>query len=204
MPSRNATYECFCRLCTDGSPPGPDGKLKGRIFPLSQKSAHLARLAAVNEALRQAAVIDAAAEAFKALSLIDSDVPMSSPTGGSPTQSMQQSNQVPRVRLPKSERSKLTRTAHAILDVVEQRVHVCLGKISETPTVETTDFLEDELIRLQVLYDSVKRSVGSITTRKSLVGGELSKIRDHVAELRQLHTDQDKPLHYDSSKCLCQ
>ena len=82
----------------------------------------MARLTAADEALRQAALVDAATEAFKSLSLIDVPLTSASPTSG-------QRRPVNYTRPPKAERSKLTQTAHAILNVVEQRVEACLLKI---------------------------------------------------------------------------
>lgn len=202
MPSRGGTYECLCRFCTEGSAPGPDGKPRGKVLPLSQKAAHLARLAASNEALRQAAVVDAATEAFKSLSLIDNNhVPMSS-VGGAPARSTQQARSVSLIRPPKSERSKYTKTAHAILDVVDQCIKACAAKLNESPSVETLDFAGDEAIRLQVLFNNVKRSVGSITARKDGIGHELSKLHEQVSKLRELHPNKEKTLEYDSSKSL--
>ena len=98
----------------------------------------MARFAAANEVLQQAALVDAATEAFKSLSLID--VPMLSvpATPG-------QHRPVGYARPPKAERSKLTQTAHAILGVVEQRVEVCLLKVKQDSTLATLDFAEDEL-----------------------------------------------------------
>ncbi|PPQ82480.1 hypothetical protein CVT26_012859, partial [Gymnopilus dilepis] len=97
-------------------------------------AAHIARLAAADEALRRAVLIDAATEALKPVDY---------------------------TRPPKAEHSKLSQTGHAILDVVEQRIEACLLKIKQAPTLATLDFAEDELIRVQVVFDSVKQIVAS-------------------------------------------
>lgn len=197
MPSRNKTYECICRLCTEGSSSGPDGKLTGKILLLSQKSAHMACLAAADEALRQAAVVDAATEAFKSLSLIDSDGDIPTPSTGG----MSDTSTTPvHVCPPKNECSKLTRMAHSILDIVEQCVKACLARVDQMPTLDTLNFAEDELVRLQVLFDNVKRPVASIISWKAAIDKELGKLHTWVDELCHLRPVVVEPLVYDSSK----
>jgi hypothetical protein len=52
MPSRNAEFLCVCPSCAAAGGNDPAGKPLGRIFSLSQKHAHLARIKAERDAIK--------------------------------------------------------------------------------------------------------------------------------------------------------
>src|ERR1700761_8149800 len=84
MPARTtkATFHCFCASCILLGGVGPDNQPLGKLFPASQRVAHLARVRAEEEAEaqwqsstttnpRDAAVIQEASSSIFALTLTD-------------------------------------------------------------------------------------------------------------------------------------
>jgi hypothetical protein len=105
--------------------------------------------------------------------------------------------------LGKRELSKLTKTAHRILDHVEHRACNWFLQLPNITMAETLADAEHDIGHIQTTFDNVKRDVQSVNVRKATIGHRLTQLQSRLVELRRLYPlVDDKPFQFDSSKYL--
>jgi hypothetical protein len=106
----------------------------------------------------------------------------------------------------KRERSTLTKKAHKILELLDDKANRCLVMLSSlelAPDYLLLASLEREIAELQRSIDNVKRSVHSLNQRKGPLRDKLEGIQSRFTKLCAQHPAvHDGPLHYDNGKLL--
>jgi len=100
----------------------------------------------------------------------------------------------------KCERNKLTKSAHRILDYVENQTnHWLLQLVDVVPTVDTLADAKHNIGHIQTTFDNVKRDVQSVHVRKASIGHKLSQLQSRLVDLHCLYPSVDnKPLLFNS------
>ncbi|KAF8957901.1 hypothetical protein BDZ97DRAFT_1924158 [Flammula alnicola] len=156
----------------------------------------------VDDATQEVSIDDAIA-ALCALTFSDNGPDMAQPCPPAPHTVTSSPVRVERGRAWKREHNKATKKALSTLDVIDKCVQSCLLRLNldGAPTLEALVYVENELAQMQRLFESVKRDVPSVVTRKAAVGDHLAQLHSHILELHHLHPpEDDKPLNYNSGK----
>lgn len=101
--------------------------------------------------------------------------------------------------LSKRERSHLTKSAHRILDYVENQINHWLLQLADVTSADTLAGAEIDIGRIQAVFDKVRRDVHSIHVRKTTIGLKLSQLQSRFLELHRLYPYvDDQPLQFNS------
>lgn len=207
MPSRGKTFHCVCVFCHDEN---PDQVSSGQDILLSERTAHLLR-AKREEALRSVASLKSTSiqrNTVPKASLsssppipptlqkdcsLDSSVSQSSSPPILPTLqedcSLDSSVSQPTLsrlaaRTEKREKNHLTTKAHSTFNVVERRANEILNRVAKINNSAGVQALEEDIAVIRPAFESVKRRVASINSRREKISRLLTQIDDDLQELR--------------------
>jgi hypothetical protein len=198
MPSRGKTFHCVCVICCDKN---PDEACSGQDILLSERTAHLLR-AKREEALRSETSLKSTAiqqNTFLKESLSSS--PPILPTlqedcylNSSVSQSIPSRYAA---RTEKREKNHLTRKAHSTFNVVERRANEILNRLAKINNSAGVQALEEDVTVIRPAFESVKRRVASIDSRREKISRLFTQIDGNLHELRaQYPPSIDGPLVY--------
>ena len=185
MPSRGKTFHCVCVFCHDEN---PDQVSSGQDILLSERTAHLLR-AKREEALRSVA-------SLKSTSIQRNTVPKASLSSSPPILptlqedcSLDSSVSQPTLsrlaaRTEKREKNHLTTKAHSTFNVVERRANEILNRVAKINNSAGVQALEEDIAVIRPAFESVKRRVASINSRREKISRLLTQIDDDLQELR--------------------
>ena len=188
MPSRGKTFHCVCVICRDKD---PDQASSGQDILLSERAAHLLR-AKREEALRSEASLkntsiqrnifpkESLSSSPPILPTIQEDCYLDSSVSQSTLSRYA-------ARTEKCEKSHLTTKAHSTFDVVERRANEILNRVAKINNSAGVQALEEDIAVIRPAFESVKRRVGSIDSRREKISRLLTQIDGDLLELRGLY-----------------
>jgi hypothetical protein len=198
MPSRDKTFHCACVICCDNNPDGPS---TGRDILLSERTAHLLRIKR-EEALRN--------EVHKSSSAQRDTLPKECSSSPMPptlhncylNSSVSSSQSIPfpsryAARTEKRERNHLTRKAHATFNVVERRATEILNQLAIINNNSGVQAVEEDIAVIRSAFESVKRTVATINSRREKISRLFTQIDAYLPELRARYPPSiNEPLVY--------
>ena len=204
MPSRGKTFHCVCVICRDNN---PDEASSGQDVLLSERTAHLLR-AKREEALRsEISLTSNQGNTFSKESLSLSTPPIL-PTLHQEDSYIQQedgfldssvSQPIPSraTRTEKREKNHLTGKAHSTFNVVERRANEILNRAGVTNGSAGIQALEEDIAVIRSAFESVKRRVASINSRREMISRLFTQIDGYLHDLRARYPPStDGPLVY--------
>jgi hypothetical protein len=185
MPSRGKTFHCACVICHDKD---PDQASSGQDILLSERTAHLLR-AKREEALRSEASLkstsiqrytfpkESLSSSPPILRTLQEDCYLDSPVSQSTLSRYA-------ARTDKREKNHLTAKAHSTFNVVERRANEILNRLAEINNSAGVHALEEDITVIRPAFESVKRRVASIDSRREKIARLFTQIDGGLHELR--------------------
>jgi len=194
MPSRGKTFHCVCVICRDNN---PDGASTGQDILLSERTAHLLRSKREENLWSETWLTSNKRNTKESLS-----IPPILPTLQEDDSFVSQS--IPSryaARTEKREKNHLTSKAHSTFNVVERRANEMLNRLAIINNSAGVQELEEDIAVIRSAFESVKRSVASINSRREKISRLFTQIDGYLPELRaRCPPSIDEPLVYSTSR----
>ena len=177
MPSRGKTFHCVCVICRDNN---PDGASTGQDILLSERTAHLLRSKREENLWSETWLTSNKRNTKESLS-----IPPILPTLQEDDSFVSQS--IPSryaARTEKREKNHLTSKAHSTFNVVERRANEMLNRLAIINNSAGVQELEEDIAVIRSAFESVKRSVASINSRREKISRLFTQIDGYLDELR--------------------
>ena len=182
MPSRHKTFRCTCVICCDSNPDGRD-------VLLSERTAHLLHAKREEATRSEASLMGTSIQRDTLPKESRSSSPPSLPAGCYLDSSVPSSQSTPSpsrhaARTEKREKSHLTRKAHATFNVVERRANEILNRLAIVDNTADVQVIEDDISVIRLAFQSVKRKVGTIDSRREMIARLFMQMDAYLPELR--------------------
>ena len=167
MPGRDKNFRCVCIICCDNNPDGRD-------ILLSEWTVHLlrAKRKGALSSQRDTLLVETPAMPLT-LQYLDSSV-------------YSQSIPFPSryaARTEKREKNHLTKKAHTTFNVVERRANEILNHLAMVDNSAGVQVIEENIAVIRLAFESVKRRVPTIDSRREKISRLFTQIDGYLPEL---------------------